>query len=157
MVNLQIYIYIYIYIFFFFPCCLSSIIVCMSLCIDFQDTGCVEFSVRLAYRGSTNSTGQIEVCSSNMWQPVCSGFVDQAVSHVICRELGFTAYDETGARPEVFNAVPLGMDLCNREIIPLCSGSESSLGQCFPFSGRNRRLIAGSLVTSLRCLGMLCE
>ena len=121
---------------------------------DFQDDGCVDYSVRLAYRDVTQSSGQLEVCLLNRWMSLCAGVGGPAESQVVCRQLGFTAYEGTNAQPDIFVSPQLGMEQCFPELDTQCSGSESTLEQCLPRRRRKRIAENQNLVVHMRCLGM---
>ena len=60
---------------------------CCILPID-RPTECVTDSVRLV-RGSGPSEGQIELCASQFWHPVCDEGFTVSETELICKALGY--------------------------------------------------------------------
>ena len=111
----------------------------------------MDFSIRLAFRGLSQSSGQLEICNGSVWMSVCPGSMNQSDVNVACRELGFTDYEGTNAQHKIVNL---------RQLLPgptlntqfMCNGSEFRLAECI--SGEVIGSCANSVI-NLKCLGKI--
>lgn len=119
--------------------------------IDYPDTGCEDFDVRLAYRDQGSATGNVEICMDNVWMAACSSFFQQEEINVTCRALGFNAFELSQFFHESIN--PIINDTVSIFERPLgCFGGEPRLASCQLLLRRKRNLLCDpSQVVRVRC------
>ena len=100
--------------------------------VDYLDSGCEDFEVRLTYRES-RSVGNLEICVSDQWNSVCNEFFRDNELTVVCRALGFSDFEDLieehrfRSTENAFISIESGPILM-QDIT--CSGNESSLTAC---------------------------
>ncbi len=89
-------------------------------------TPCVNGTIRLV-NGAGDFEGRVEICLNGGWGTVCDDEWDNAEAQVVCKQLGFSNYqDSVPIRGAYFGAgfVPIHLDGLN------CVGNESQLSDC---------------------------
>lgn len=109
---------------------------------------CSNFDVRLVFREASTAAGNLEICLDNQWNQVCSETFGQAELNVVCRALGFQAF-EHGFEEHHF-LTPL---IFNSATVPLqntfnCSGFERHLANC----SRSHTAVETCSNTRIECL-----
>ena len=87
---------------------------------------CVNNELRLV-GGASDFEGRVEVCLDGQWGTVCDDEWDKAEAQVVCRQLGFSNYnDSVPLRGAQFGPgiVPIHLDDLN------CFGNETTLSEC---------------------------
>ena len=120
--------------------------------VDFPETGCQNFDVRLAYR-QTDAIGNVEICINNEWQAACQRFFDQADINVTCRALGFDEFSDSRSFLHE-SIIPIVNNTVSIYEEPLfCSGRERSLASCQIPQRRKRNVLCDpNEVVRIQCL-----
>lgn len=99
--------------------------------IDYPDTECEDFDVRLTYRDKSAATGNLEICINNEWQPICAQLFTEADLNVTCRALGFNEYESSSYLREFIEPIISNTAIIFQRPLPfVCSGTEEQLSLC---------------------------
>ena len=124
-----------------------------SFALDYAESQCEEFSVRLTFRERTEAAGNLEICYGNKWNIMCADLLDQNVLNVACRALGFTAFEQSIAEHQFLPTTAFVQETAFEQKLN-CSGTERSLSECDIEAAPARNITNTScLDVRIQCLG----
>lgn len=133
--------------------CSWCMLLLVDLALDYTESECREFSLRMTFRERTEAAGNLEICYGNEWNIMCADLLDQNVLNVACRALGFTAFEQSIADHRFLPTTAYVQGTAFEQKLN-CSGIESSLSEC-EIEAAPARNITNSLCLDVRiqCLG----
>ena len=87
---------------------------------------CEEGAIRLV-DGAAENLGRLEVCFNNLWGSVCDDLFDTNEAQVVCRQLGYTNYQQSVVVRNGFFG--LGQTAIHLDDLT-CDGTETRLADC---------------------------
>lgn len=109
--------------------------------------------MRLTHRERNNATGNLEICSNNVWHIATNCDIDSLDVQVACRDLGFSEFDGTDLSPTLIDTFdPVNEELFDSQFP--CSGDELSLSECIEALPNTRKKRGeGCYRIRVQCLG----
>lgn len=112
--------------------------------------------MRMTFREMTEAAGNLEICYGNEWNIMCADLLDQNVLDVVCRALGFTAFEQSIADHRFLPTIAFVLETAFEKKFN-CSGTESSLSECdIEVAPARNTTISLCLDVRIQCLGK-CE